>query len=44
MTQAAKMFEAADGFADEEFVMFDGECWNVGNLREHADELEEFEV
>ena len=36
---AVAMIEAADGYADEEFVLFNGERWTASFLRELADDI-----
>ena len=39
MDSANAMLDAADGFGDDENIWFNGVLWNVGNLREQADEI-----
>jgi hypothetical protein len=33
------MLDAADGSADEENVLYEGNIWNAGNLRNEAERL-----
>ena len=37
--QATAMFDAADGYADDELVWFAGHQWSAGRLRELGDEM-----
>jgi hypothetical protein len=39
MAVANAMDAAADGYADDEKVLFGGEFWFAGRLREEADDL-----
>ena len=39
MGRADMMLAAADGFADDEMVWFEGERWSASLLRETADEI-----
>lgn len=36
---ADRMIAAADGYADDEVVRYNGELWLAGRLREEADDL-----
>lgn len=35
----AAMIHAADGYADDEVVRYNGELWLAGRLREEADDM-----
>lgn len=39
MEQANAMIDAADGYADDEMVMFAGQLWSAWRLRDMADDI-----